>query len=435
VIHRVKTSLASIAILSTLAAGASCSGAGDPPTAAPSGHVQIYSWWVSGGEEQALTALLGVYTDAYPHVQVANETGSDSQQAQLQLQQRLADGNPPDAFQSNAGQNLIGYVGSTAADVVTKLQPLDDLAASEGWSFAPEVVAAASFGGHLYAVPTDISVDNALFYNVKLFQENGIAPPTNGMSWTDFFAMCDALQQKGITPIALGLQGGAWTWQLPVWEGVFAGLVGAQYYTDYFTGKKSPDDPTMVSALNIGARLLTYSDQMLGDQAATQRQWSGACDQVQKGKAAMTLMGDWARGYFESNAWQPGTDFGEVLIPAAQPVFVFSTDAFALPVGAPDQDNGIALLKVFGSLAGEQIFNPIKGSIPPRLDADTSNLDVLGQAIAKDFHTLPLASAGSILLPTPFGNALATEFAQFALDRNVDTMVDVISQNYDELSQ
>src|SRR6202035_1032887 len=124
------------------------------------------------------------YTDQYPGVQVANETGSNATEAQQQLQQRLAAGQPPDAFQSNGGQDLVGYVGSSAADVAAKLHPLDDLAASEGWKFAPAVLAAASFGGHLYAVPTDISVNNALFYNVKVFQENGIAPPTSTMSWS-----------------------------------------------------------------------------------------------------------------------------------------------------------------------------------------------------------------------------------------------------------
>jgi glucose/mannose transport system substrate-binding protein len=396
--------------------------------------VQIYSWWVSGGEEQALTALLKVYTDEYPAVEVANETGSNAQTAQQQLQQRLAAGNPPDTFQSNAGQDLIGYVGSSSTDVAAKLQPLDGIAALEGWQFAPEVLSAATFGGHLYGVPTDISANNALFYNVKVFHDNGLTPPTNATSWTDFLAMCDALKKKGVTPIALGLQGGGWTWELPVWEGIFAGLVGAQYYTDYFMGKKSANDPNMVSALNTAKSLLAYSDQVLGDQGAANRQWSGACDQVQQGKAAMTFMGDWARGYFESNKWVPATDFGEILIPAVHPVFTFSTDVFALPVGAPDQENAVALLKVFGSVEAEQIFNPIKGSIPPRLDANASNLDILGQTIAKQFHELPLAAAGSIILPTPFANALGAQFAVFATNPDVDTMIKVISQNYDELS-
>jgi glucose/mannose transport system substrate-binding protein len=423
------------AVVSVLGAEASCNSSSDGPAAPLSGQMQIYSWWVSGGEQQALTALLKDYTDQYPGVQVANETGSDAAEAQQQLQQRLAAGQPPDTFQSNGGQDLVGYVGSSGADVAAKLQPLDDLAASEGWKFAPAVLAAASFDGHLYAVPTDISVNNALFYNVKVFQENGIAPPTSTMSWADFLAMCDALEKKGITPIAIGLEGGGWTWQVPVLEGIFAGLVGAQYYTDYFTGKKSADDPNMVSALNTAAQLLQFSDQMIGDKNAGQRQWSGACDEVQHGNAAMTFMGDWARGYFESNQWTAGADFGEILIPAVQPVFTFSADVFALPMGAPDQDNAIALLKVFGSVQAEEIFNPIKGSIPPRMDADTSNLDVLGQAIAQDFHTLPLATAGSILLPTPFATAIQTEFAQFAVDPDVDAMISVISQNYDELGQ
>ena len=104
-------------------------------------------------------------------------------------------------------------------------------------------------------------------------------------------------------------------------------------------------------------------------------------------------------------------------------------------MGAPDQDNAIALLKVFGSLQGQEVFNPLKGAIPPRLDADTSNLDPLGQQMFQLFRTVSLAPAGSILLPTPFGDAMNTEFAQFVTDQNVDAMMSVLSQNYNELGQ
>ena len=79
-----------VAVVSVLGAGASCNSSSGGAAAPLSGQMQIYSWWVSGGEQQALTALLKDYTDQYPGVQVANETGSDAVEAQQQLQQRLA---------------------------------------------------------------------------------------------------------------------------------------------------------------------------------------------------------------------------------------------------------------------------------------------------------------------------------------------------------
>jgi hypothetical protein len=70
--------------------------------------------------------------------------------------------------------------------------------------------------------------------------------------------MCDLLVAEGITPISIGLGQGSWTFQLPLMEGVFAGIVGAQYYTDYFTRKKAADDPNVRQALAIGTKLLSY---------------------------------------------------------------------------------------------------------------------------------------------------------------------------------
>ena len=396
------------------------------------GEVEIFSWWTTGAEQTALSALLAIYTKAYP-VQVINSAAANAATAETTLQMRMQSGDPPDTFQSNGGANLISYLGTSSADVISKLEPLDSLSASEGWQFAPEVASAMSFNGSLYAVPVDIAATNPIFYNTSVFATAGITPPTASMTWDQFFAMCDALVAKGITPIAIGLSQGPWTFQMPVLEGVFGGIVGPQYYTNYFTGQMKPDDPNMRQALSIGAKLLGYSNLMIGNMKAPQEAWSDACDELKAGTAAMILEGDWARGYLLTAGWTPGTDFGEVLIPSAQPIFVFTTDAFALPIGAPHPANATALLKVFGSLAGQEAFNVLKGGIPPRTDADTSNLDPLGQLMATNFHTLPLAPTEAIMTPSTFNNALTTQLTQFETDLNVDAVINVIAANYSEL--
>ena len=43
-----------------------------------------------------------------------------------------------------------------------------------------------------------------------------------------------------------------------------------------------------------------------------------------------------------------------------------------LPKGAPHRDAAIAWLTVAGSIEGQDAFNPVKGSIPARSDADRS---------------------------------------------------------------
>jgi glucose/mannose transport system substrate-binding protein len=421
-----------VATAAVVALGASC-GAGSGTAPRPSGNIEIFSWWVSGGEANALSALLKVYTDKYP-VTVINSAASNSATARQTLQERLASGQPPDTFQANGGDDLMQWVLVNGSDASSKLEPLDAIAAAEGWQFPAPVTRPISHSGHLYGVPVDIHRENSLFYNGRIFADNQISPPTASMTWDQFYAMCDELVAKGITPVAFGLQGDvAWTHPLPPMEGIFAGMVGADYYDAYFTGKKTPDDPSMRAALTVATKLLGYSDQNLGDKGAGTRTWSDACDQVQQGRAAMTLMGDWAKGYFAANGWKPGVDFNQIMIPSAAPLFTFTTDVFGLPKGAPDRTNTVAILNVFGSLAGQYAFNPLKGSIPARSDADMSQLDVVSKATAADFHSMPLAAALSILAPTAFDNAIGSRLKQFASDGNIDAVINVLNANYNLL--
>jgi glucose/mannose transport system substrate-binding protein len=62
------------------------------------------------------------------------------------------------------------------------------------------------------------------------------------------------------------------------------------------------------------------------------------------------------------------------------------SDSFGLPVGAPNPDNTIAWLELLGSLEGQNIFNPLKGSIPARIDAVEA---------APDLYNAYLQSAGA----------------------------------------
>ncbi len=427
-------------------AGASCGGSGGDGSASRSGQVEFYSWWVSGGELQALHAMLDTFEKVNPDVKVINATGSSSTAAQAKLQMLLTNGTPPDTFQSNGGANLLQWVVVNGSDANSVMEPLDAYAESDGWNFAPEMTKYLTYNGHLYAVPVDLQRENALFYNVKIFTDNHIAPPTGEMKWDDFYKMCDQLVAKGITPLAIGLGGGSWTWQLPVFEGIFGGMTGATNYVDYFTGKGSWNDPNMMSALNVSATLVKkYSDLNLGDKGALKRQWSDACTEVQTGHAAMTIMGDWAKGYFTSNGWKPGTDFNQVMVPAAKPLFVFSTDVFGLPKGAPDPANALALVESFASIPSQEAFAPIKGCLPARLDAKVTSpaFDDLAVASFQDFKSLPIAPAGSILLPnsfqTPVDNQLLTIASDgtasgFIMDGDVTAMLNVIHQNYSYLS-
>ncbi|WP_326825100.1 hypothetical protein [Streptosporangium sp. NBC_01756] len=69
------------------------------------------------------------------------------------------------------------------------------------------------------------------------------------------------------------------------------------------------------------------------------------------------------------------------------------SDSFTLPKGAPNRDGAVAWLKVAASKEGQDAFNPKKGSIPARKDADTSlYTDYLADAL-KDWGSNKLAGS------------------------------------------
>ncbi|MFP3489999.1 carbohydrate ABC transporter substrate-binding protein, partial [Staphylococcus sp. SIMBA_130] len=84
-------------------------------------------------------------------------------------------------------------------------------------------------------------------------------------------------------------------------------------------------------------------------------------------------------------------DFGWVATPGTEGVFMVITDTFGLPKGVANPEDVKKFLSVLGSVEGQDAFNPLKGSIPARVDADLSNYDEYGKETIEDFKSASLA--------------------------------------------
>ena len=392
-----------------------------PPGVA--GDPEILSWWVSRGESEALRALLGVYNRAHPSASVVSAAVSGTPLARQQLRSRMTRGRPPDTFQVNGGTDLFSWVGAGA--VRERMEPLDFLFSSEGWGsvFPPDVLELVTHAGRLYAVPVDIHRTNTLFYNRQSLAEQGLAPPT---TLDDLHEVARELRARGIVPFSIGYKD-PWTLTMLAFENVMVAVAGGDYYRDFFCGKRSADDPELYATLAHVARILDYSNA-----DAPSLGWDGAVERVRTGRAVMTIMGDWAKGYL-INSRSP-FDFGEIPSPGAAGAFVFATDTFGLPKRASQRAGAIELLKVFGSKEGQDAFNPLKGSIPARTDADLSRYDPLAQATARDFWSSPRYPSLASIASSTFTQALDAAMATFARDRNAGAVADAIRAHYDLLS-
>ena len=152
--------------------------------------------------------------------------------------------------------------------------------------------------------------------------------------------------------------------------------------TRLMAGKTDWTDASVTTALDNLGKLWT-GGYVNTDFAA--RTWDGAAGQVLKGTSAMTIMGDWAKGYFQANDPRWADDFGWEPSPGTTGIFKVITDTFGMPKGAKDPENTQRFLDLSASKTGQVTFNLRKGSIPARTDVDTSKFDVYMKDASKDF--------------------------------------------------
>ncbi|ULH17035.1 ABC transporter substrate-binding protein (plasmid) [Deinococcus sp. KNUC1210] len=340
-----------------------------------SGNLEIFSWW-SGVEAPALNALVKLYEATYPGVKVDNATvtGGAGTNAKAILKTRMLSGDAPDSFQAHAGQELTGtWV------VADRMEDLSSLYKSEGWArkFPKSVIDLISYKGGIYSVPVDVHRSNVMWYVPATLKKYGVRAP---LTWHEMLRTCTTLKAKGMAaPLALGE---GWTQQM-VWESVAVGMLGSSGWTDLWNGRLKFTDPRVVDTFVIYGQVLDCANKDANDLT-----WQQASSLVLTGKAAFNIMGDWAAGYMTTTKnLKPGIDFAWSASPSTSDTFIMLADSFGLPKGAKNRTDALNWLKVLGSKQGQDIFNPLKGSIAARTDSDLSRYSVYSQSAAKDWKS------------------------------------------------
>ncbi len=83
-----------------------------------------------------------------------------------------------------------------------------------------------------------------VFYNKKVFADNGVAVPT---SYDEFLKVCETLKSKGILPVAMGGKD-VWPCSIP-YRMIFDRQNGPALYKEVVVGKTAKfDDPAFIAA-------------------------------------------------------------------------------------------------------------------------------------------------------------------------------------------
>jgi glucose/mannose transport system substrate-binding protein len=347
-----------------------------PRIAAAAGKLEIFSWWTAPGEVEALDALYAAFKTAYPDVEVINAAlaggAGPGGNMKAVLQTRLLAGQPPDSFQVHLGHEL-----TDSSVKAGEMEPIDFLYESEGWNslFPDQLRSISQAQGHQWAVPVNIHRSNVLWFNKGIINGTGMSLPT---TYHEFLAMGEVLRAQGIPLMALGESVPFHT--AHVFENVLLGVLGAEGYKGLWTGVTPFSDPGVTESLTTLDRMIGFAnpDYLSIDSV-------GAIDLVIAGRAASIIDGDWTNGYLKSKKF---ADFGYSPSPQTQGVYNALADSFGLPKNTVDRDNAIAWLKICGSLAGQDAFNPLKGSIPARIDGGQGpGYDSYQQSAIADFKS------------------------------------------------
>ena len=375
--------------------GCSDQGGGSTNTASTEKKVEVFSWWSGPGEGEGLAALIDDFKKQNPGVEFINAAvaGGSGTQARQVLTTRLLNNDPPDSYQLHAGQEA-------ASDIkADKLEDITYLYDGGGWKaqFPKGLLDKLTIDGKIYAVPVNIHRSNLLFFNPKKLAAWGIsgAPKT----WTELLAQAKTLAGKGVKVLSVGT---TWT-QMHLMENVLLGELGTQKYNGLWDGTTDWSGDDVVAALDTFKQILAASVVGTDD-------WQPTIDKVVAGTAAYNVMGDWAAGYLQgAKALKYKTDYDVVAAPGSTGVYNFLADSFTLPKGAKHKPYAEAWLKECASVSGQDLFNPLKGSVPARLDSDRSKYkDYLAWAL-QEWQNPSTVVVGSLVHGVVANNAWKAE--------------------------
>jgi glucose/mannose transport system substrate-binding protein len=330
-------------------------------TSAFATDLEVTHWWTSGGEAAAVAEFAKAF-DATGNKWIDGGIAGSADVARPIILSRIQGGQPMDASMLNTGRDAEELI---RAGLMTDLTELSN---AEGWDniINSRAFASCKVDGKVYCVPVNIHSTLWLWVNRKVFEDNGLAVPTN---WNELVAAAPALREKGILPLSLA---GGFAVGMAM-DNIAVGVAGLDEYLKVYRDKDEaaaagPAWTAVFKSLDELRNLIEPAEMM------PTHEWAQAVAQVINGQAAANIMGDWAQGEFAVAGKVAGVDYDCFPGLGVNPVVNISGDSFFFPVVA-DEGKKAAQLELAKTLVSPDVqvaFNLKKGSMPIRQDIDLS---------------------------------------------------------------
>jgi raffinose/stachyose/melibiose transport system substrate-binding protein len=205
--------------------------------------------------------------------------------------------NSPDAYFEWSGarldqRNAEGYAADISGDIESS--GLKDL-------FTDGAFAGYDSNGALSMIPRARDVTNVLWYNVDMFEKNGVTPPT---TWEELNAACAKFVAAKVNCF---VQGNKDLWTVGNWGGhIISRVTGEALYAETLQKNKPMNSPEFVKGLTVLADLAKagYVNESVNSIADNE-----AASQFFQGKAAFHPIGSWLIGTQQGEAPDFKMDF------------------------------------------------------------------------------------------------------------------------------
>ena len=335
--------------------------------------IELLHAWSEGDGNAAIGALIDGFQEEHSDIEFAEEPVDGAARSNLDqvIQNRLQSGDPPSTFQTWPGKTLEKF-GDAYEDIEGDVWN-EDL--KNNYRSGPQEQ--AQHNGNYVAVPLNIHRINNLFYNTSVLDDAGVDAQELS-SHSDLVDACQTVSDNtDAIPFAQQTSGTWSTTQL--WETILLGQAGSEGYDAFING--NGDQSQVETALEAVVDLTDYYPSDSSSLSFTE-----ANTMVIDGNAAFIHQGDWAAGAYDSEEdFEYGDDWGQVTYPGTSGNYLLNMDSFPFLADNPSPEATKTFLSYCGTAEAQVLFNAEKGSIPPRSDADVSDLNQFQQDQFDDF--------------------------------------------------
>lgn len=331
-------------------------------------YFEILTYWGEEGEYEGIKQLIHLFKENNPQINVVHSAtgGGGPGNVNDVLQSRILEGKYPDVFVLTSKIGLFSKYYKPL-ETYSQLEHIKEL-------FPDQVTANFMEDDSLYGVPLNVHRQNIIWYNRNILDNFDVNPP---QSLDELIEVLSRLSKTEIEPFLIDPTSN-------LLKMIKLSVLGKEFFQSTskesdFNGNDTEEEHTKINQ---------YNEDILGfvNKDTNVTTWQDASRHFAEGNTAFYMSGDWSKSYLVDNlGMQLNEDFGWIVFPGTNDVFVGKIDAFGASITNNDWEVTVSWMELLASEEGQIQFNIKKGSIPARTDIDMSQFDAYSQQSMIDF--------------------------------------------------